>query len=130
MEVSGKNDSSAEYVINLASTSLPGQAPTMAEEDFIAEVEEKSGGRFEFVVHNSSSLGTDEDILQQVIDGTLQISSVGGTTFSMYTPLLEVLTLPFLLTNYEKEYAALTSDEYRAICDAVGEQLGIKILFT
>ena len=26
-EVSGKNDSSAEYVINLASTSLPGQAP-------------------------------------------------------------------------------------------------------
>lgn len=40
-EVSGKNDSSAEYVINLASTSLPGQAPTMAEEDFIAEVEEK-----------------------------------------------------------------------------------------
>ena len=129
-EVSGKNDSSAEYVINLASTSLPGQAPTMAEEDFIAEVEEKSGGRFEFVVHNSSSLGTDEDILQQVIDGTLQISSVGGTTFSMYTPLLEVLTLPFLLTNYEKEYAALTSDEYRAICDAVGEQLGIKILFT
>ncbi|MFR1804728.1 MAG: hypothetical protein ACLSWS_22255, partial [Faecalispora jeddahensis] len=62
-EVSGKNDSSAEYVINLASTSLPGQAPTMAEEDFIAEVEEKSGGRFEFVVHNSSSLGTDEDIL-------------------------------------------------------------------
>ena len=122
--------SDAEYNISIASTGLPTQAPYMATTDFVSAVETAGNGRFKFVVHDSSSLGTDEDILKQVIDGTLQVSAVGGTTFSMYTPLLEVLSLPFLLTDYEKEYAALTSDEYRAICDAVGEQLGIKILFT
>lgn len=120
----------AEYVINLASTNIPGQPPALADAAFQAEVEAKTNGRFKFVLHDSSTLGSDEDILKQVIDGTLQISGVGGTTFSMYTPLLEVLSLPFLLTSYDKEYAALQSDEYRAICDAVGEQLGIKILFT
>ena len=122
--------SDAEYNISIATTGLPTQAPYMATTDFISAIEAAGNGRFKFVVHDPSSLGTDEDILKQVIDGILQVSAVGGTTFSMYTPLLEVLSLPFLLTDYEKEYAALTSDEYRAICDAVGEQLGIKILFT
>lgn len=120
----------AEYVIKVASTGNSRQPPSMASQDFFEYVETETNGRFQFELHDSSTLGSDADILQQVIDGTLQISGVGATTFSMYTELLEVLSLPFLLNSYEKEYAALQSDEYRAICDAVGEKLGIKILFT
>ena len=120
----------AEHVIKVASTGNPKQPPQLAAQDFFSEVESKTDGRITFELYDSSALGSDADILQQVIDGTLQISGVGATTFSMYTDLLEVLSLPFLLNTYEKEYAALESDEYRAICDAVGEQLGIKILYT
>ena len=62
--------SDAEYNISIASTGLPTQAPYMATTDFVSAVETAGNGRFKFVVHDSSSLGTDEDILKQVIDGT------------------------------------------------------------
>ena len=120
----------AEYEITIASTGTPTQPPTLASQDFMEYVETESNGCFQFELLDSSVLGSDSDILQQVMDGTLLISGVGATTFSMYTDLLEVLSLPFLIDSYDKEYAALQSDEYQAICDAVGEQLGIKILYT
>lgn len=126
----GGEKTEAEYVIKYADTGNSRQPPHMASMDFFNYVETATNGRYHFEMYDSSTLGSDADILQQVIDGTLLISGVGATTFSMYTELLEVLSLPFLLNSYEKEYAALRSDEYRAICDAVGEQLGIKILFT
>lgn len=126
----GEQRADAEYVIKVASTGTSKQPPSLACQDFFEYVESETDGRFQFELHDSSTLGSDADILQQVIDGTLQISGVGATTFSMYTDLLEVLSLPFLLNSYEKEYAALQSEEYRAICDAVGEKMGIKILFT
>ena len=133
--LSGDDDSTdgaaeVEYEITIASTGLPTQPPQMASQDFMDYVETETNGRWKFTLMDSSVLGSDSDILQQVMDGTLQISGVGATTFSMYTDLLEVLSLPFLIDSYEKEYAALESDEYKAICDAVGEELGIKILYT
>lgn len=120
----------AEYSIKIATTGNSKQPPSLATQDFMNAVKENTNGRYEFELHDSSTLGGDSDILQQVMDGTLQVSAVGGTTFSMYTELLEVLSLPFLITNYDLEYKALQSDEYKAICDRVGEELGIKILFT
>lgn len=127
-EVSSGSDS--VYSIKIATTGNSKQPPSLATSDFMNEVEEVSGGKYEFELYDSSTLGGDSDILQQVMDGTLQVSAVGGTTFSMYTDLLEVLSLPFLVTDYDKEYKAIQSDEYKAICDKVGEELGIKILFT
>ncbi len=120
----------AENVVKIATTGTSTQPPSLATQDFMAEVENNSDGKYKFELYDSSTLGSDSDILQQVIDGTLQISAVGGTTFSMYTDLLNVLSIPFLLTDYDKEYAAISSPEYQAICDKVGEDLGIKILFT
>lgn len=131
-DVSGDSSgaANAEHVIKVATTGNSKQPPSLASQDFFDYVETETDGRFAFEMYDSSTLGSDADILQQVIDGTLQISGVGATTFSMYTDLLEVLSLPFLLNSYDKEYAAFQSDEYRALCDAVGEKLGIKILFT
>ncbi len=122
--------SSEAVVIKFASPGTDKQPPTIAMKDFFSQVEEKTNGKYKFDLYTNSALGADADILQQVIDGTLKMSGLGITTLSMYSDKLEVLSLPFLITDYDKEYKAVTSDEYHALCDAVGEQIGIKILFT
>lgn len=81
-----------------------------------------------FEYFGARQLGDDAEILQQVMAGTIQMGGTASSAFSTYTNLLEALTIPFLLNDYEKERAAMTAEETQALFDKVEEELGIKIL--
>ena len=76
----------------------------------------------------SRQLGDDAEILQQVMGGTIQIGGVGYSAFSTYVPYLDAIALPFVLNDYAKEKAALTTAEAQALFDKVEEELGVKVL--
>ena len=73
-------------------------------------------------------LGYDAELIQQVLDGTIPVVTVGVGVFSQYTDIMDVIQMPFLITNYEQEYKVVRSPEFQALLDATGEKLGLKII--
>ncbi len=89
-------------------------------------IEEKSGGRITVDYKSNGTLGDEDELLQQVMQGSIQATCISTSTFSNYTDVLDALQLPFLYDNYEIERTALKSDEAKAIYDEA-ESLGVKI---
>ena len=89
-------------------------------------IAERSNGRIVVEYHTNDTLGDEDELLQQVINGSIQASCCSTSTFSNYTDELDALQLPFLYDSYEDEKAALVSDEARALY-ADMEKLGVKI---
>ena len=88
----------------------------------------ESTGLFEVDYQPDGVLGGEADMIQQVMDGTIQATILSSSTFSSYSPLLDCLQLPFLIGDYETERAALESPEAQALYDGIEEELGIKII--
>ena len=59
-------------------------------------IEEKSNGRIVVEYHTNDTLGDEDELLQQVINGSIQASCCSTSTFSNYTNELDALQLPFL----------------------------------
>ena len=89
-------------------------------------IAERSNGRIVVEYHTNDTLGDEDELLQQVINGSIQASCCSTSTFSNYTDELDALQLPFLYDSYEDEKAALVSDEARVLY-ADMEKLGVKI---
>ena len=110
---------------NYGNSKMP---PAQGDFDSVKYIEETSGGSIDIDYVPDGVLGGEADMMQQIMDGTIQCVSVGTSTFSTFTSLTEVFQLPCLLTDYNLEYEAFSSDEAQAIFDAVGEELGVKIV--
>lgn len=103
-------------------------APGKGDVDAVNYIETTSAGAIDIDYVPDGVLGGEADMMQQIMDGTIQCVSVGTSTFSTFTPLTEVFQLPCLLTDYSLEYQALGSAEAQAIFDKVGADLGLKIV--
>jgi TRAP-type C4-dicarboxylate transport system substrate-binding protein len=66
-------------------------------------------------------------MIQQLMDGTMKMATLGTSTFSKFTSKMEVFQLPFLITDYDKEQTAFTSPEGQVLLGSA-EELGLKIV--
>jgi len=89
-------------------------------------IEEKSGGRITVDYKSNGTLGDEDELLQQIMQGSIQAACISTSTFSNYTDILDALQLPFLYDDYEQERTALQSDAARALYSEA-EELGVKI---
>ena len=126
--VGSSGGSSKTYEFKLATTVQEAMPAGRAAEIFCNDVLEKSDGRINIGYYPNSQLGSAEELMAQVVDGTLDIGQISFATASGYADLLEVIQVPFLLTDNESMKKAYTSEEIQAIFDAVEEELGVKIL--
>lgn len=114
--------------ITFGSTEQANMAPGMAAQWAVDEILERSEGKIEISYHPQGTLGTDADLTQQVLSGNIPLAGVSIGALSQYTPLLETVQLPFLLSSYEEEKTAFESDEFKALVSKVEEEYDIKIL--
>ncbi|NLC40851.1 MAG: TRAP transporter substrate-binding protein [Clostridiaceae bacterium] len=96
----------------------------------VEEIERLSDGKIIVEYHDQGQLGYDAELIQQVLDGTIPIVTVGVGIFSQYTDIMEAIQLPFLITSYEQEYEVVRSQEFLDLLDATGEKLGLKLIGT
>lgn len=101
--------------------------PAKGYQDGVDYVKEKTNGRIVIDYVPDAVLGNETEMIQQLMDGTMQMATLGTSTFSKYTNKLEAFQIPFLLTDYEKEDAAFNSPEGQALLDSA-EDLGLKIV--
>lgn len=124
----GNNASSEKLEITFGSTEQANMATGLASQWFVEEVAKRSEDNIEITFHPQGTLGTDADLTQQVMSGNIPMASVSVGALSQYTPLLETIQLPFLLSDYEEEYEALQSDEMKELIADVESQFNVKIL--
>ena len=117
----------AAITLRLGDAAAPALGSAIAAQNFAALVNEASGGRIVIDYYGNAQLGDDGDLMEQVVDGTLDIGIVSCSMFSQYSDVINALQLPFLIDDYEKEYVAITSPEATALFDTL-KPFNIKVL--
>lgn len=82
-------------------------------ESFAADVAEKTHGHVTVEVFGNGQLGTEKEMLEQVVGGVIQGMRGGQFDFS---PRLPMFTLPFLANNRAEVTALLQSDLAKKVC--------------
>ncbi|MDD3429261.1 MAG: TRAP transporter substrate-binding protein [Oscillospiraceae bacterium] len=82
-------------------------------EQFAADVKEKTNGHVTVDVYGEGQLGTEKEMLEQVVAGTIQGMRGGQFDFS---PRLLMFTLPFLTNTRAQVTALLSSDLAKSVC--------------
>lgn len=94
-------------------------------EKFAADVEEKTGGHVKVTVNGNGQLGTEKEMLEQVVQGTIQGMRGGQFDFS---PRLLMFTAPFLTQTRAQVTALLQSDLAKSVCAEAEESTGTVII--
>lgn len=110
--------------ITFATNGQPGSLSALMYEEWMELVTEGSGGKITFDYQSGGVLGSENEALQQIMDGVIECGVAGITNYSNYNTIIEVYQLPFLINSYDVEWAALQTDEWAAIMDAVEESMG------
>ncbi len=127
-ETSGGEVTGDPVTITFGSYGSSSMPPAMGHEDAIDYISETSGGTITVDFIPDGVLGGESDMMQQVMDGTIQATECSASSLNLYTTLSECFQLPFLITDYETEQAALGSDAAQAIYDQIEQDLGLKII--
>lgn len=88
---------------------------------FKEEVEEKSGGRISIEVLPAAQVGGDVEIIEQIQMGLVDIGIPPTATLGNFEPRLQILDLPFLLSDYDTMVKVLDGDVGREILDTLDD---------
>lgn len=94
-------------------------------EKFKEDVEAATNGHVKVEVYGNGQLGTEKEMLEQVVAGTAQGMRGGQYDFS---PRLLMFTLPFLTNNRAQITALLQSDLAKKVCAEAEESTGTVII--
>lgn len=97
-------------------------------DEFIALAEEYSGGRLKIEQYAESTLGSETELMDQVIAGTLDLCIVDPSVGSGYSKKLELFGLPFLFKDKTQWENALTGQPGKDYAELIEEETGLKIL--
>lgn len=117
---------SAEVVkLRLATSVKPDNPMNLAAQHFADQVKEMSDGRIEITVFPSGQLGTDAEVIEQMMQGSIDMVEVSGIVYSNYSDLANAWQLPFLYKDWDHFSKSVKSDASLALLDGLGA-IGIK----
>jgi C4-dicarboxylate-binding protein DctP len=98
---------------------------------FKAQVEKRSGGTIQIEIFDNSRLYRDDQALDAVASGAIEMGSIGISQFARRVPALNLFGQPFLF-NFEALVRAATDPdgEVRKVLDkAVFDETGVRVLW-
>lgn len=105
--------------------SMPTSHPVHAGiEHFADRVAHYSDGRIRFTVFPSGQLGSEEQTLEQLQTGTLEVTKVGGAVLGSFVPVAKVFSLPYLFRDETHYWAALNGPVGRDMLEALSSLEG------
>jgi len=135
---SGKNGGGTELVtvgaecedvtLRLAHALSPGSAVDLATERLAELAYEKSGGTLDVLVFPASQLGNEQQFLEGLPSGSLDMAAIVGNAFGTVVPETNVLAMPYVFKGYEHMKTAMEGEPGQQIAELVEERAGIRIL--
>ena len=114
-----------DFVMMVGHAQPEGNPRYTSMEQFAADVEEKTNGHVTVQVFANGQLGTEKEMLEQVVAGTIQGMRGGQFDFS---PRLLMFTLPFLAQTRDQVTALLHSDLAQKVCAEAEAETGTVII--
>ena len=114
-----------DFVMTIGHAQPEGNPRYVSMEKFAADVAEKTNGHVKVEVYGNGQLGTEKEMLEQVVAGTIQGMRGGQFDFS---PRLLMFTLPFLTQNRAQITALMQSDLAKKVCTEAEAETGTVIL--
>lgn len=114
----GGNDSDDKEGISLklAHVGSDSHQYNIASEKFKELVEEQSKGSIHIEIHGNATLGSEADAIEQVMDGSIEITTVApDSSFANTVPEMNIFGIPYLFQDREHVYSVLDGE--------IGEQL-------
>lgn len=114
-----------DFTMTVGHAQPEGNPRYVSMEKFAADVTEKTHGHVKVTVMGNGQLGTEKEMLEQVVAGTTQGMRGGQFDFS---PRLLMFTLPFLTQTRAEITALLQSDLAKKVCAEAEEETGTVII--
>lgn len=114
-----------DFTMTVGHAQPEGNPRYVSMEKFAADVFEKTNGHVTVEVYGNGQLGTEKEMLEQVVAGTVQGMRGGQFDFS---PRLLMFTLPFLAQNRAQVTALLNSDLADKVCQEAEAETGTVII--
>lgn len=92
------------------------------------ELNEKSNGRLKVTVFPAGQLGTDEDVLEQAIQGVNVAVNTDASRCGQYVKDFSILMMGFMFDNYEECAKVTQTDTFKGWVDQLDKDHGIKVL--
>lgn len=114
-----------DFTMTVGHAQPEGNPRYISMEKFAQDVKEKTNGHVTVEVYGNGQLGTEKEMLEQVVAGTVQGMRGGQFDFS---PRLLMFTLPFLAQNRAQVTALLSSDLAKKVCEEAEAETGTVII--
>ncbi|SDN55676.1 C4-dicarboxylate-binding protein DctP [Vreelandella arcis] len=112
----------AEYNFTFAHVLIEDTPNGKAALRFKEEVEENSDGRISIQVLPAAQVGGDVEIIEQIQMGLVDIGIPPTATLGNFEERLQILDLPFLISDYDTMVELLDGDVGREILDTLDDQ--------
>lgn len=124
------NEGSKEEVYELRiSTSQTEQALITRNYQKLADtLNEKSNGRLKVSVFPAGQLGTDEDVLEQAIQGVNAAVNTDASRMGQYVKDFSIFMMGYFVDNYEEGYKVTQTETFKNWCKELEDKHGIKVL--
>lgn len=99
-----------EFTIKIGHSDTTTNLLHISLENFAAYVSEETKGRVKVDIYASEQLGSNAEMSEMVMMGTLDCIMMPQGQEAQYAPKINVLGLPFLFENYPQVYAVLDSE--------------------
>ena len=97
----GKKSKDEKVELSIATIYATTHPNHIACENFAEKVKELSGGTIDVVIYPNSQMGSESEIIQQVVNGDLDISCSGGGMWGSYVPALSCFESLFMFRSVE-----------------------------
>ena len=94
---------------------------------FATVLEQKSGGKLKVRVFPGGQLGQETEVIQNVQNGTIELTMVGHDPLAQFAPLTTILSQPYLFKDHEHAFKVLAGPLGQQINDALRAQ-GLRVL--
>jgi TRAP-type C4-dicarboxylate transport system substrate-binding protein len=122
-----KDDGQRSYTLKM-STQLNESSPMVSGFNAWADaVKQRTGGKVIIQVYPSAQMGSDEDVIEQALQGVNVAVLTDGGRMANYVKDIGIVGMPYIANNYE-ELRKITQTKTFASWDALLQKEGIRVL--
>ncbi len=117
-----------DYTIKMSTQLSEGSAFVDGFYAWADAVKEKTDGHVTIEVYPSAALGSDEDVIEQALQGANVAVLTDCGRMGNYVKDMGILNAAYFADNYEEMQKFMDTDTFKGWCDELESQHGIKIL--
>jgi TRAP-type C4-dicarboxylate transport system substrate-binding protein len=116
------------YTIKFTSTQQPSTPNGQLQYAFAKLVQQESGGRIQVKVYPNSILGSEDELIPQVISGTTQMTELFAPQMAQYVSGFNFFQVPMIFTSQAAVIKGLQSPATQALNAQFLQKTGVKVL--